>query len=70
MLQVVVEVVVQLLSTTKQKVYAIIENNIVSRLWAASSIEEAQIDNPESVVVEVTEKNSPWHMNTVYDGRI
>lgn len=47
----------------KEKLYAIVNGeNVVVDAWVASSLEEAQADNPSKLVVEVTQENSPWHI--------
>lgn len=47
--------------------FAIInEENIVSDCWIAYSLEEAQLDNPQKTVIEVTLKNSPFILNEKY----
>lgn len=45
----------------KNKLYAIInKENIVVDAWVAFTLKEAQADNPDKLVIEVTEENSPW----------
>ena len=44
-----------------EKLFAILDfNNIVLDAWMASSQEEAQADNSDKIVVEVTVENSPF----------
>lgn len=47
--------------------FAIINaDNIVSDCWIANSLEEAQLDNPQKTVIEVTLENSPFILNKKY----
>jgi hypothetical protein len=49
------------------KMFAIINaDNIVSDCWIANSLEEAQLDNPQKTVIEVTLENSPFILNEKY----
>lgn len=50
-------------SFTKSKLFAIIKDDIVVDGWLADSLEEAQNDHPDAIVVEVTVENSPWEWN-------
>ena len=58
-----VEMVDQFTSTTKmkEKLYAIIINDIVEDCWFAETKEEAQADHPNATVIEITVENSPVH---------
>jgi hypothetical protein len=60
---VLVEMVRQFTSTTKmkEKLYAIIINDIVEDCWFAETKEEAQADHPTATVIEITVENSPVH---------
>ena len=51
-------------SSTKIKLFAVINNGIVVDGWIAESLEEAQKDNPKKIIVEVTPKNSPIQLGT------
>ena len=42
-----------------EKLYAVLENNIVIDGWLAKSFEEAQSDNPGKTIIEMTLENSP-----------
>ena len=57
------EMVDQFTSTTKmkEKLYAIIINDIVEDCWFAETKEEAQADHPNATVIEITVENSPVH---------
>lgn len=49
------------------KLFAIIDkNNIVIDGWSADSYKEAQEDNPDKTVIEVTSKNSPFAIGKKY----
>ncbi len=63
------EAQVLLSSSTNEKIYVVVKNNIVCKIWCASSLEEAQKDNPNAIVIEVTKKNSPWYMYEKYNER-
>jgi hypothetical protein len=45
----------------ENKIFAIIKKGIVIDGWYAKSKEEAMLDNPGCIVVELNEKNSPAH---------
>ena len=42
-----------------EKLYAILENDIIVDGWLAESLEEAQRDNPSKTVIDMTLENSP-----------
>lgn len=47
----------------KEKLYAVInKENFVVDAWVAFTLKEAQADNPDKLVVEVTQENSPWRI--------
>lgn len=50
----------------KQIMFAVIKDNIVCDAWIANSLEEAQKDNPNCLVVQVTIDNSPWFIGSEY----
>jgi hypothetical protein len=43
----------------KEKLYAVIINDIVEDCWFAETKEEAQQDNPNALIIEITTENSP-----------
>jgi hypothetical protein len=50
-----------------KKMFAILNShNLVIDCWIADSLEEAQQDNPNKIVIEATEENSPFYLNQVY----
>lgn len=51
------------------KLFAIIKNDKVVDGWLADSYNEAQRDNPEATIVEVTLENSPWFIGKKYKGK-
>ena len=53
--------------TTNWKLFAVIDNNIVVDGWLASSLEEAQQDNPNKTIVEITVENSPVQMYSYWN---
>jgi hypothetical protein len=52
------------------QIYAILKNDIMVDAWCADSIEEAQADNPNAVVIPILVSNSPWHFEKNYSERI
>lgn len=44
------------------KLFAVIKNGIVCDGWFAKTIEEAQADHPDALLVEVTQENSPFEI--------
>ena len=55
--------------TTNWKLFAVIDNNIVVDGWLASSFEEAQKDNPNKTIIELTVENSPIPYLSYCDGK-
>lgn len=53
-------------STTK--LFAIIKDGIVSDGWWADSMEEAQQDNPDCLVIECTLESGMFELNSIYKG--
>jgi hypothetical protein len=51
------------------KMFAVIENNIVVDGWIAETFEEAQEDNPNKTIIEVTIENSPIPYLGYWDGK-
>ena len=51
-----------------EKLYAVLENNIVTDGWLAHSLEEAQSDNPGKTIIEMTLENSPAHVGQPWKG--
>jgi hypothetical protein len=43
----------------KEKLYAVIVDNIVTDCWFAETKEEAEKDNPNAILIELTLENSP-----------
>ena len=57
------------LSTTNAiKSFLVIKNDIITDCWIADSKEEAQLDNPGSLIVEMDEPNKFWEMGSKYEG--
>jgi len=53
------------------KMFAIIDSyGYVTDCWLAETIEEAQADNPDKKVIEVTLENSPFSYGKKYDKEI
>jgi hypothetical protein len=49
------------------KLFAIIDsNNYVIDCWISKTLQEAQEDNPDKTVIEVTLKNSPFVIGQEY----
>jgi len=50
-----------------KKMFAVLDsNNIVTDCWAAYTLEEAQTDNPDKKIIEVTLKTSPFTIGKKY----
>jgi hypothetical protein len=50
-----------------KKIFAVLDSdNIVTDCWAAHTLEEAQADNPNKKIIEVTLKNSPFTVGKKY----
>lgn len=47
--------------------FAILRDNILVDAWKADTIQEAQLDNPDATVIEVTVENGPWEFGKYYD---
>ena len=43
----------------KEKLYAVIVDNIVTDCWFAETKEEAEKDNPNAILIELTLESSP-----------
>ena len=54
-------VMLSLPTNMENKIFAIIKKGIVIDGWYAKNKEEAMLDNPGCIVVELNEKNSPAH---------
>ena len=50
----------------KHKMFALIQNNLVVGAYMSESLEQAQKDNAESLVIEVNADNSPWFVGSEY----
>ena len=46
--------------------FALIQNNLVVGAYMSESLEQAQKDNAESLVIEVNADNSPWFVGSEY----
>lgn len=60
----------QFITKPNFKMYAILKNNIVVDCWFAKTKEEAQQDNPNAMVIEITTKNSPVYRWQPYPYKI
>ena len=53
-----------------QKLFAVLDNDdIIIDVWCAESIEEAQSDNINFTVIEMTLENSPQTSGTKWKGK-
>jgi hypothetical protein len=46
----------------KYKLFAVVNNNIVCDGWFAETIEEAQADHPDVLLIEVTQETKPFYI--------
>ena len=53
--------------TMENKMFAIIRDGIVVDGWFAKTKEEAELDNPGAVAIEMTLENSPMHLGQVME---
>lgn len=53
-----------------QKLFAVLnEKDIITDIWCAESLEEAQLDNPNFMVIEMTLENSPQTSGEKWKGK-
>lgn len=50
------------------KSFLVIRNNIITDCWIADSKEEAELDNPGSLIVEMNIPNKFWNIGSIYKG--
>lgn len=54
----------------KQKLFAVLnKEDIITDIWCAESLEEAQSDNPNTTVIEMTLENSPQVTGEKWKGK-
>jgi len=50
-----------------KKLFAVIsEQGYIVDCWAAETLKEAQTDNPNKKIIEVTKENSPFRLGSKY----